>query len=195
MRENMNNTDTLRRAPSARTSSRGFTLIEMMIVLCISGLLLGLAMPNFGAWLISSQIRNIGHDLSDTLSFARSEAIMQNTRVTVCKSADQSHCSQSGGWEQGWIAFTDSNRNGLREADELLLQVHGPLPNGYRINGNKPVMNYVSFVGLGVARLTDGALQMGTIVVCRDAFRPAHVVLNHTGRSRVDIMRDASGCA
>ncbi len=54
------------------------------------------------------------------------------------------------------------------------------------VTGNRPVADYVSFTNLGTARLLSGALQMGTMTVCRRGQRAVDVVLVSTGRVRID---------
>ena len=61
-----------------RAFSKGFTLIEMLIVLVIVGVLLGLAAQNYRVWIANSQIRTAAETLAEGLSAARNEAIKRN---------------------------------------------------------------------------------------------------------------------
>ena len=45
---------------------------------------------------------------------------------------------------------------------------------------------YVSYTSYGHARMTNGALQMGTLTVCRPGSKAVDVVLANGGRVRVD---------
>lgn len=121
------------------------------------------------------------------ITFARSEAIKRNGRAVVCKSASGTSCTQSGGWEQGWIVFHDSNNNAAFEAGELLIQQQSALPDGLRLSGNQPVANYVSYSANGSAKLVSGAFQAGTITLCPIAGNQSEarkIVLSGTGRPR-----------
>jgi type IV fimbrial biogenesis protein FimT len=64
-----------------RASSRGVTLIEMMIGLAILALLLGMGLPAFGAWIANSKVRNAAEGLQAGLALARSEAMRRNQNV------------------------------------------------------------------------------------------------------------------
>uniref|UniRef100_UPI00397E2A89 GspH/FimT family pseudopilin n=1 Tax=Salmonella sp. SAL4437 TaxID=3159892 RepID=UPI00397E2A89 len=87
--------------------------------------------------------------------------------VALCPSGDGAHCEPGGRWEDGWIVFADLNDDGDRDADEAILAVEPPSFPGITIRGNKPVSSYVSYTSYGNARMTSGALQMGTLTVCR----------------------------
>jgi type IV fimbrial biogenesis protein FimT len=64
-----------------RASSRGVTLIELMIGLAILALLLGMGLPAFGAWIANSKVRNAAEGLQAGLALARSEAMRRNQNV------------------------------------------------------------------------------------------------------------------
>jgi type IV fimbrial biogenesis protein FimT len=54
------------------------------------------------------------------------------------------------------------------------------------VRANRPLAEYVSYTGIGHARMLNGALQMGTFTVCRSGHRALDVVLAGSGRVRVD---------
>lgn len=60
---------------------RGVTLIELMIAIAILGLLLGLGVPSFGAWIQNTQIRNAAESVQNGLNLARAEAVRRNIAV------------------------------------------------------------------------------------------------------------------
>ena len=61
---------------------RGFTLIEMAVVMTVLALLLFAAVPSFRASLVNSQIRNTTDSLHSGLQLARAEAVRRNQNVT-----------------------------------------------------------------------------------------------------------------
>ena len=70
------------RAARARSlMERGFSMIELMIVLVIFALLLALGMPSMQAFLRNSQIRNAAEAMSNGLQVARAQAIQRNVLV------------------------------------------------------------------------------------------------------------------
>jgi type IV fimbrial biogenesis protein FimT len=163
----------------------GFTIVELLIALAIAALLLALGVPAFQDRIAAE--RHVGHaqHLVWTLNRARSEAIKRGFRVNVCKSADRSSCATNGAWDAGFVMFVDYNGDGRVDPDEPLVAVDGPAPPGVRVAANKPVADYVSYTMLGHSRLLNGALQMGTFVVCSSGRSEIHVVLANGGRARI----------
>ncbi|MDZ4203010.1 MAG: GspH/FimT family pseudopilin [Gallionella sp.] len=76
--------------PPSRSSSTGFSLVELMIGIAITSILLGLAMPSFKIWLQNSQIRNAAESIQNGLQRARAEAVGRNASVEFELSADSS---------------------------------------------------------------------------------------------------------
>lgn len=167
---------------------RGFTLIELVVVLSIVGALLSLAAPLAASLAGGMRMASVTNLFFGHLQLARSEAIKRNGPVALCSSADQLTCSVDGGWEQGWIVFHDRNNNGRREADEPLVHGVGPVPTGLRVMGNTSVARYVSFAATGGTRTTSGAFQAGTVTVCRESAAEAEarqIVISAVGRPRI----------
>jgi len=173
----------------ARPRSRrrgGFTLLELLIALAIFALLLRLGVPSFADWIASRKLANHAEYLAQTLNLARSEAVKRGMRVNLCKSRDRKQCDDSVTWDAGWIMFADQNRDGRMEASEQLIRVEGPPRDQITISANRPVEDYVSYTSFGFARMLNGALQMGTFVVCKPGQKAIKVVLANSGRARLD---------
>ncbi len=55
-------------------ASRGFTLVEMLVVVALLALMAVIATPSFVAWHVRDQVDARAHALLTTLTYARSEA-------------------------------------------------------------------------------------------------------------------------
>lgn len=89
----------LRRGCAPAHGERGFTLVELLVVVVIMGVLAALAMPNFTQLIRSMRIKNASFDVYASIAAARSEAITRNTTITITP--------KSGGWAAGWdVTYT-----------------------------------------------------------------------------------------
>ena len=169
-------------APRGR---RGVTLLELVTALAIAALLAVTALPSVAAWIADGEVMNEARHLAAVMGVARSEAIRRSERVNLCKSRDRLHCDAGASWSDGFIVFVDADHDGQVGGGEPILRIAEAAPRGIAVSGNRPIADYVSFTGLGTARLLNGALQMGTITVCRSGRRAVDVVLVNSGRVRI----------
>ena len=88
-------------------SSKGNTLIEMMIAIVILCILLVLTARSYGVWIANSRIRTAAETLAAGLSAARNEAIKRNRSVGFYLVTDlSSDCGVSGSGTS-WVASID----------------------------------------------------------------------------------------
>jgi type IV fimbrial biogenesis protein FimT len=87
--------------------ARGFTVVEMMVVLVIVATLSVVATPTIAGVIVAQRLRSAGGDLVSALYVARSEAIKRNTNVTVRPVTGVD-------WRTGWIAVAESGEQVAR---------------------------------------------------------------------------------
>jgi type IV fimbrial biogenesis protein FimT len=66
---------------SRRAPSRGFSLIELIVVMAVMAMLTMMAAPSFSVWVANSRIRVTAESVLSGLQSAKSEAVTRNTRV------------------------------------------------------------------------------------------------------------------
>ncbi|HEU4517761.1 MAG TPA: GspH/FimT family pseudopilin [Steroidobacteraceae bacterium] len=115
----------MKRAP------KGFTLLELMVVLAIAGVLMAVGIPAMGDFIRNSRITAAANDVMAALHFTRSEAIKRRDPVTLCTSAsavtDANPTCAASDLLTGWIVFVDTNQSSQRDAGELVLLQHEPM--------------------------------------------------------------------
>lgn len=118
-----------------RRQARGFTIIEIMVVVAILGVLASLAAPSFGPLIERWRVRDAAESLQSTLFYARSEAIKNGGNITILKTASGDGCVNADAdtqWGCGWTVFIDTNNNGSLDSGELLKTF--PAPTRVEIN-------------------------------------------------------------
>lgn len=80
-----------------RETHRGFTLIELMVVVAVAAIMASLAAPSFRSFIIGQRVKTAANDFAMAATLARSEAIKRNGNVSMTAAA-----SGAGGWQSGW---------------------------------------------------------------------------------------------
>lgn len=73
---------------SGPVASRGFTLIELMIVLALLAIVSFIAVPNFMDFIERNRIQTQAQELQAFLLYARGEAVSRGTSITVSLDED-----------------------------------------------------------------------------------------------------------
>lgn len=89
-------------------SSRGFTLIELMVVLAIIAIAAAVAVPSYNNSVEAGRKTSAVNNLVGALQFARSEAITRRSDdVKVCASGGGNTCSGTN-WSAGGVVVDGS---------------------------------------------------------------------------------------
>lgn len=143
--------------------SRGFTLMELMLVLTLAAIILTLGAPSFGEFRRSNRMAGIANDFLVGVQVARSEAIKRQAGVSLCPSAnpaaDDAACATTNDFS-GWIVFADPNNNCQREDTEVILQVGERIDTGTNPSTRTTSAadgNCVSFAATGFTRPEPGS--------------------------------------
>ena len=169
-------------------ASRGFTLVELLVVLAVGAILLAIAIPSYAFLVNSSRLAAVTNDLVTALHLARSEAIKRGMRVTVCKTSNAMAatpaCDTTASWQQGWLVFADGGTKGVIDSGDILLRVQGQAALAATITAGVNYGSYISYLSSGGSR-GSGGLANGTIQICVAGTR-RNIIINSTGRPRLD---------
>lgn len=110
--------------PPASAHSAGFTLIELMITLVVTGIMLAIGLPAFSSMTQNSKLSGQVDELNSMLNYARNAALSQNSPVQVCPVGANGSTTCGSNWATGWMVVT-APTNGTTP---VLLQSHTIVP-------------------------------------------------------------------
>lgn len=154
--------------------------MEMLVVLTVVGVVAAIAVPGMRSLMVAREVRSAVDDWALALMLARSEAVRQRTRVTVCPSTDGSSCESTASYEGGWIVKMGTTAAGGRVLQDFL-----PLTRITMTANRNPAA--VTYLANG---LPSGSFLGFRLLVQEDAASPdstltRYICVAKTGRPRV----------
>jgi type IV fimbrial biogenesis protein FimT len=92
-------------------SSKGFTLVELIITVAIAAIILGIAVPSFQVFTANNRVTSANNSIVQGLNLARFTAVTSNEDIAICGSTDTSTCSD---WNTGWLVYNDADDATIR---------------------------------------------------------------------------------
>jgi type IV fimbrial biogenesis protein FimT len=151
--------------------NKGFTLLELMIVIAIFGVIAAVVTPSFLDWRDRSKVRGDATELRAAFESAKLRAIKHNTNVVVTFPDTIS-----------FQAFIDTDNNGVQDAGEETIFSRTLAP-GVTITSNTFVGNDMAFNPRGMA---NGPNSTGTITMTSPGGERYSVVVSSFGRVRME---------
>jgi len=139
------------RSGTPRRATAGFSMVELVVSICVMLILTALAIPSLVHSLRTYQLNETAARVSDMLKFTRFEAVRRNTQISL-------QVSQSG---TGWIVWTDSFGGPIdaRDKQQLIAGFATLLPAGAPV----PAPNAITAaLGVGALNTLSGANNTAT---------------------------------
>ena len=161
----------------------GFTLLELIVAILVLGIVLATGIPAFQDFMKAGQITTFNNELVSSMHVARSSAIQLASPGCVCASANAGtaapSCSGSNNWEDGWIAFVDTNTTATDVCvynsgdDDVLLKIWDGASSSSDITVRSDsttinAVDYVRFNNRGVPVTAQGVSMQGMFKICDD---------------------------
>lgn len=161
----------------------GLTLIELLVTLAVLAVMTSLAVPGFSAYVDNNRRTIDVNELVISLNLARSEAVKRGNNVVVCTSNNGAGCIP-GNWNTGWIVFADDSNDGVLDAGEQLLEIHGALMNLATMRDFENNITSISYQSTGFGSTTASFMRCDP----RGSTEARAVIVSNTGR--ISMSRD-----
>lgn len=155
-------------------SRKGFTLMELMVVIAIMSILTAISVPSIGPWLASHRLSSSARDIYSMMQLARLRAVKENSNVFFSFNSS------------GYSAFVDNGSGGGTANDSIQ---NGAEPTVYsRSFGDEGI----TYVGASVPALWfnsrgfPSALMGTTITIRNQLGAQKQIVLSQVGRVRIE---------
>tara|TARA_R110002094_G_scaffold220547_2_gene193391 strand:- start:92 stop:655 length:564 start_codon:yes stop_codon:yes gene_type:complete len=175
--------------------ARGFSLLELIIVLVIVAVIATFASATFDTTVKSVRQQSALTELISVINFARNSAIQEQITVTLCPLTINNKCGSD--WSRPLVAFRDPDRTRSISNESQILRVI-QLNDSGNVAGKTGIRDYFRFRPSGLA-----VEAIGNIVWCpddRDRKHAAQIRINMGGRPFVSkdsdndgIVEDANG--
>jgi len=147
------------------SSNKGFSLLELMVVVLIAAILVGTAVPSFTQSIQNNRLTTEVNELITGINKARHAAIAEGSEAIICHSVNPNAAEPVCGgpessWKTGYLIyvkdkstvtttdFTDLTYKGL--TDELISQVIGSNASTHVIKATNPnSAQYIAFNSIG----------------------------------------------
>jgi type IV fimbrial biogenesis protein FimT len=167
---------------------RGFTLIELMVVVALVAVMMTLAVPGLRTLLVNQRLNAAASDLQSSAMQARSTALKFNQRVIVQPTG--------GAWADGYRIYIDTNQDSSFSSgsDTLVLTPEAP-PAGVTIIKETGANNYFGYEGSGfLASSISGSSNASWKITAAGTDRIRCLIIERSGRARVHDPRPATTC-
>lgn len=106
--------------------AKGFTLLELLIVLVLAAIFLSLATPSFSEFRRNALLSGAANDFLGSVQLGRTEAIKRQERVSLCPVTDlENPTCEAGTSFTAWAVFADADGNCEPDSATDILRVAG----------------------------------------------------------------------
>ena len=173
--------------------SKGFSLIELMIVLSIAGIVLMTGVPAFTTTISDNRLSSQAKNIRSSIALARSEAAKRsNFTITLCPTLDGTSCIESASWDSGWIVLVDLDGDRVLDPDDGDRVVR----HQNKLSGDN-TLRTIGFDSANFLQFSSDGMpsSSGTFIVCdkRGTSSAKAVIISVAGQTRLAVDENSDG--
>ena len=96
-------------------NNKGFTIVELVVVLAILSIIMAISIPNFSAWLPRNRIKTSARHIYNDMNLAKSRAVKDNTVAVIIFNIPN----------DTYTIFLDTSKNWALDAGETIISTGG----------------------------------------------------------------------
>lgn len=181
---------------------RGVTLVELAVVMVITGIVFAYVLPELRTWMRNLKVRSTGESVLNGLNTARMEALKRNSPVTFWLVSDSSPvptnaCSRSSSGAQWVVSINDPGGKcgaamGKDDVEPVILgrskaQEYSDKVTVAAVDATGTAVDRVAFNGLGQVQQVTGVASIQTVDISstESGARRLRVVVESGGAVRL----------
>ncbi len=161
----------------SKRETRGFTLVELMVVLIIVAIVLTFAVPSYRTLILNQRINGLTDNLFNSLSYARNLALSNDEPVTVCPYSAAGSTTCGNNWSAGWIVVKQPPLGTSAVLNTTVLSAGGPTLKATAYGGSSSI-SAITFNGRGLLNTSQALL---TACDSRGAAQARSILVYSTG--------------
>ena len=164
---------------------KGFTLIEVLIVIGVIGILAAIAIPSYISWLPNYRLKVAARDLYSSAMKAKGEAVKRNQNCALTFN------QAVGGIANVYIVYVDADADCEFDVGEIVIDRLQQWPSqvlltGVTFTNNDDGNPTISFRSNAIPTANGGGLANGTASLSSTSGRVRNVVINQAGNVRIN---------
>lgn len=173
---------------------RGFTLIEVIVVVALIAILMSMAVPSLATFQRNSELRATASGFLAAVQSARAEAMKRGVDTYMVPVTNKNDDNNGNNWANGWLIYADNDRSQSLTGNDVVIMQTGPIAVKTKVTSNATDASefaggagkFIRFNGGGFPLAMDGSFRGGAIeFTVIGSTERRRVVLNAVGRTRL----------